>query len=329
MVGTPPTGQTKRVAVCDLGTFSALFLIAEVRRGRLEPLLEERYTLDLAYSPAGDHRILAGAVDRALGTVKQFNRYADCYACERAAVVCTAAIRHASNRRRIVERLRRATAHPVVVLSPRQEGMLTAAGATHGLRASDRFTLVVDVGGGSTEIICPKTGEIWLIPCGAAWAAGQWRRGRPRFSEHRADYYRRRASESVFAVDIGWLAEVPRVIGVGGTITTLAAINAGLREFDPARLHSSTLARAWIARTANQLAQMDQRALAGLIPFDRDRARVLTAGTFLWEAVLNRVHAARVTVSVRGLRWGVAQALAFRPGKTSRILAGPVRKKTP
>jgi exopolyphosphatase/guanosine-5'-triphosphate,3'-diphosphate pyrophosphatase len=328
-MGTPPTGQTQRVAVCDLGTFSALFLIAEVRRGRLEPLLEERCTLDLAYSAAGGHRIPAGAVDRALGTVEQFDRYVDRYACDRAAVVCTAAIRHATNRRQIVERLRRATAHPVVVLSPRQEGMLTAAGAANGLRASDRFTLVVDVGGGSTEIICPETGEIWLIPCGAAWATEQWRRGRPRFSERRADYYRRRASESVLTVDIGWLAEMPRVIGVGGTITTLAAINAGLREFDPARLHGSTLARGWIARMANQLALMDQRAVAGLIPFDRDRARVLTAGTFLWEAVLNRLHAARATVSVRGLRWGVAQALAFRPGTISRILSRPVRQKTP
>jgi exopolyphosphatase/guanosine-5'-triphosphate,3'-diphosphate pyrophosphatase len=100
------------------------------------------------------------------------------------------------------------------------------------------------------------------------------------------------------------------MIGVGGSLVTLAAIHLGLSEFDPKRVHGHVLRRKWLAETADRLAQMSQNEIAALIPFDSRRARVLTAGTFLWSAVLDRYDADRVTVSVRGLRWGVAARLA-------------------
>ncbi|MEW5701416.1 MAG: hypothetical protein AB1792_04220 [Candidatus Zixiibacteriota bacterium] len=306
-----------RVAVCDLGTFSALFLVAERRRGRLVSIMEERRNVDLSYAPSSRALSMA-AMRRAIRVVQRFRRLMERHQCDRGAIVCTAAIRRAANRRQVVAALTEATDCPVTVLSSRREGLLAAQGAMGGIRAADRPTLVVDLGGGSTEITDPHTGTTCSLPCGAAWLTGYWQGAHPRRSNQRADFYRREADAAVAKLNCGLFPESCRLVGVGGTITTLATIKAGLREFDPARVHGMALTRSWIARMAVQFAGMSTHQLAALVPFDRARARVLTAGTFLWASVLNRLDAARVTVSVRGLRWGIAE-----------ILSGQLRSQQP
>ncbi|MBI3872174.1 MAG: hypothetical protein HY304_03745 [candidate division Zixibacteria bacterium] len=299
--------------------------MAEIRGSRLHRLVEEAHAVDLANADPSRRVISRAAIRRAVAVVRRFNQEVRELECGAGVVVCTAAVRHANNRSAVLRALRKPSACRVRVLSARQEGLLTAAGVMTGLPASRRQRLVVDLGGGSTELIDPRTDRVVSIPCGAALATSRWLKGRPRLRDHRTDYYRQRASISMDSVGVRSRTG-PGVIGVGGTITTLAAIHAGLREFDSERIDGRTLDADWIGKTADRFARMDRGLLEKLIPYDPRRARVLTAGTFLWEAVLKRLGVTRVRVSVRGLRWGAAQELALRAGTrldSSRRIESP------
>jgi len=251
------------------------------------------------------------AFERSARLLDRFQTVAEQFGVIKAAVVCTSAVREAVNRKSFVDSLREAANYPVRVLSARQEATLSALGALIGLRPSERSTAVVDIGGGSTEVISQDRGltRFWLAPWGAARATEAWKR----ISAQPPDQRVKSLTQAAAII----LRDIPtpdcqsyRVVGVGGTIVTLAMIHAGLSEFDPHRLHGTSLPTSWVVGTAKRLAGMNAEGIVRLIPFDPDRARVLAAGTILWAGVLNRLAADRVVVSVRGLRWGVAVRLA-------------------
>ena len=299
------------VAVCDLGTFSGLILVARRSGSRLTALLEERHTVDLLSDSRMARRLGREALDRAARVLSRFEEAVRHFNATRSAVVCTSAVREATNREQFADSLRRMTKHPLRVLSARHEATLSAAGAVTGLRSPTRPTVIVDIGGGSTEVSIRNgtRSRLWLVGWGAARATEAWKWASTRPLKQRVEFYTQEASRIMDDLPAKWGASA-RVVGVGGTIVTLAAIHAGLSEFDAKRLHGLTLTTAWICDLSERLAAMNRRTIAGLVPFDRDRARVLTAGTFLWAGVLNRLGANRVVVSVRGLRWGIAACLA-------------------
>ena len=300
-----------RVAAVDLGTFSAILLIADVKRGVLVPLHEERKTVDLEYSPAG--AISGRAVGRAMRAVRRFDRISRDHQVDCGLVVATAAMRHASNRNTVLQELRTATSLPIKTISVRQEANFSARGASFGLSRIARSSLVVDIGGGSSEFIHPKTHIFRGLSIGAAWATKAWGRNAPRDRAKRGLYFLASSERAVLGLDIRRFGTIEGVIGLGGTITTLAAINKRMRTFEVKSVHGSILTADWIAATGSEMAGLSQAALRDLVPFDTSRARVLLAGTYLWSAVLNRLNTDRVTVSARGLRWGVAAHLAGLP----------------
>ena len=299
------------VAVCDLGTYSGLILIARRSGRRWTSLLEERQTVDLLADSRRGRRLDRRASKRAARLLDRFEDTTRQFGDIKAAVVCTSAVRESVNRERFVASLQERTDYPVRVLSARKEAILSASGALIGLRPSMRRTTVVDIGGGSTEIVFLNglRNRFWLTPWGAAKVTAAWKRSRAQSPDQWVESGARRTARILqyLRAPSGrpW-----RVVGVGGTIVTLAAIHAGLSEFDPRCLHGLSLRTNWILRVAERLARMNKKEITRLIPFDPDRARVLAAGTILWSGVLKSLAVDQVVVSVRGLRWGVAARLA-------------------
>ncbi|MBI5868996.1 MAG: hypothetical protein HZB43_12045 [candidate division Zixibacteria bacterium] len=307
---TPIKSKPRVFAVCDVGTFTGLILVVRSSGARLTPVVEERYTIDLLSGKGPSGHLTGVALERAGKVARRFVQVAEEQGADKGAIVCTAAVRDAPNGSQFAGSLQKLTEYPVRVLSARREAALSVLGAISGLKVSASPTITVDIGGGSTEVVFTDKGRMRfrLINCGAVRATAEWGRAIGRSTVRSNQYHR--LSELVFDDLSGLRGRVPRVIGVGGTLVTLAAIHCRLKSFDSRRLHGTTLTLDWIAEMADRLAAMDQRAIRRLIPFDPHRARVLTAGTFLWAGVLNRLHANRVIVSVRGLRWGVAVRLS-------------------
>jgi exopolyphosphatase/guanosine-5'-triphosphate,3'-diphosphate pyrophosphatase len=300
-----------RVAAIDLGTFSALLLIAELRRGRLHPLCEERRTVDLTCDRHG--RLASEAIRRARRVLSQYETLARQHDVAVGSVAATAAVRAAVNRAAVVEQLRPATSFRVQVLSARREAALSARGALLGIRGATAQRLVIDLGGGSTEIVELASGTFRGLKIGAARATDQWIALAPKNPAARDLYYLGCADRALLSLNPDVFHDSRAIVGVGGTLTALAALAAGLRRFDAGAVHGRVLTADWIGATAATLARLPMARLRELLPFDPSRARVIVAGTYLWAAVLNRLSARRVTVSARGLRWGVAAQLAGLP----------------
>lgn len=303
-----PTTPPMRVAVVDLGTFSATILIAEERRGALVMICEERETIDLAYERG--RVIPPKAIARASKALRRFEKLVYEHESQRALILGTAALRHASNKFSVVRELRTATQLLIRVLTDKQEAQFAARGALIGLPKAPKETLVIDLGGGSTEFIQTSTNAFRGLPIGAAWATDKWKEDCPRDRGKRDEYYAECARKVMMDLDTRSFTKGSHIVGLGGTITSLAAMHKKLKKFDAEAVHGSELTSEWIAEVASELSTLPEKSIKAKVPFDPSCARVLTAGTYLWSGVLNRLSAGRVVVSARGLRWGAAAHLA-------------------
>ncbi|GAB4325138.1 MAG: Ppx/GppA phosphatase family protein [Candidatus Zixiibacteriota bacterium] len=291
-----------------MGTYSGLILIARRTKRGWTVLEEEQHTVDLLGDGLQRGALPRSAIARAEGLVRRFDALTTRHKCRHAAVVATAALRSASNRTETIRRLRSVTKHPVRVLAARREGILGFRGALIGLPKSEKRSIVVDIGGGSTEAV-RETDSGWIfrgVSCGASKATASW----AGVSKGSSAELMTRADDVVSGLPRWNRKGNHRIVGVGGSAVTLAALQARHRRLHPEKLHGRALTRDWLERTAERLARLSRADIERLIPFDPKRARVITAGTFLWVAVLKHFEVDRVIISARGLRWGVADYLS-------------------
>ena len=249
------------------------------------------------------------AIERTVDTIVGHLEKARAHGATETVVVGTAACRRATNTRDLIDAVAAATGLTLEVLTAQDEAELSFAGAVHGLPAVDGDTMVIDIGGGSTEISVGRdTPHASVsIPVGAVTATE---------SDIVTDPPRPEDLTNVIGAVQDELEEIgrttpsalsaARIVGVAGTIVTVAAVEIGLRDFDSSALHGFELTREAaedVFRTLATESLKDRRLNPGL---PADRADVIVAGCCILVAVMRRLHLDAVTVSVRGLLHGLA-----------------------
>jgi exopolyphosphatase/guanosine-5'-triphosphate,3'-diphosphate pyrophosphatase len=231
---------------------------------------------------------------------------------ERVACVATSAARDAGNGQAFLQRVRALGLAPEIIDGDREAGLSFLA-ARRDFGADGGPLAVLDVGGGSTELVFGKEATPSFhvsLKVGSVRLFERLVQADPPTLEERL---RIRAT-----VDEA-LAVVPappagsRLIGVAGTLTTLATLAQGLPAYDVDRVHGAELSLADVSTLANRLWAMPlaaRRELPGLQP---GRADVIGVGALIVETVLYRLRLDRVTVSDRGVRWGLLYELAGDP----------------
>jgi exopolyphosphatase/guanosine-5'-triphosphate,3'-diphosphate pyrophosphatase len=194
------------------------------------------------------------------------------------------------------------------VLSGEEEARLTFRGAIGGLNRANLAELgVFDIGGGSTEVIIGKPGHPQPhISFSQSFDVGSVRLTE-RHGEDRAALLE--AARSAFR-NVPDLPGEQSPVGVAGTMTTLAAVSLGLDPYDGARVHGHFMERDELERVLDRLASLDLAARRNVIGMEPKRADVIIAGGCLALALLDHWGARGVVVSDRGVRWGLAEALA-------------------
>jgi exopolyphosphatase/guanosine-5'-triphosphate,3'-diphosphate pyrophosphatase len=300
------------VATIDIGTNSVLLLIAERRDGVLVPLLERATITRLGQNVDATRRLLPEAIERTLSCLASYAEELRSFHVERLEAVGTSAMRDAAGGSEFIERAARLLGERPRVISGDEEAKLTFHGALSGLHVEGPVS-VFDVGGGSTEIITGNAGTKPSFSRAKSLDVGSVRL----FERHvrndppRADELGRARDDIQAALAT---VEPPgagiTLVGVAGTVTTLAAIELGLAAYDPARVHGSRLSRASAAALADQLAKQtlaERQARAGLEP---KRADVIVVGAAIVREVLDWSGCSELIVSDRGVRWGLAERLA-------------------
>lgn len=311
----------QRVAAIDIGTNSVLLLIAEVREGAPVPLVERATITRLGQGVDRTRTLAPEAIDRTLDCLRDYAGEITRAAPSEVLVVGTSAMRDAEGGASFRERAREILGVAPRVASGDEEAELTFLGSLSGLdlRLDLRGeVLVFDVGGGSTEII------VGAAPSGPASASPREKisldMGSVRLTERhvRSDPPTAEELDRVRDDVRSQLARVPfrpsgAVVGVAGTVTTIAAFAKDIVPYDGTRVHGAELTLTELESAAAELARLTLDERRRLPAIDPKRADVILAGAVLTAEVMRFCSADRMIVSDRGVRWGlVSRALSSR-----------------
>jgi len=318
-----------RRAVIDIGTNTVKLLVADVADGQIAPVVAGDTATRLGKGVDRTGRLSRTAIERTVAAISEFVAKARQLGATEIRAIATSAAREAANRQEFLA----ACPLPVEVLTGAREAELIFCGVASDPAFAGQPLLVLDVGGGSAELVQGKNGavETWQsLPLGAVRLLEQFGDDFAGLTAH----VRRTLAPAVTG-RAGWPSPPPanqpipaarrttaphqrqtcRFVGTGGAITTLANIvaraswprdstpgdgpDARPTGVDHARLTPEDL-RAWVSRL-NALPLPERKKVPGLPP---ERADIIVPGGMVFVAAMELLGAPEVTVSVRNLRYG-------------------------
>jgi exopolyphosphatase / guanosine-5'-triphosphate,3'-diphosphate pyrophosphatase len=299
-----------RVAAIDIGTNTLLLLVAE-RRGEALVAVEDHCRFGRLGQGLDRSGVLdPAAIARSLEICRELRGRVDAAGVEHLAVVGTQALREAKNAGDFIAPAEAILGAPIETISGEREAALVYRSVARGfpeLAAGD--LVVADVGGGSTEIICGRGGQVaWQtsLPIGAVRLSERHLLGDPPTAAE--------AAALMAAID-GALAELPLptggvLVGTAGTATTLATVAQRLHVYAADKVQGYRLVAGEVDRLVARFLELpvaEKRRLPGLEP---QRADVIAGGAAILSRLVARMQARELVVSDRGVRWGLADELA-------------------
>jgi len=300
-------------AAIDIGSNSTNLLITNSAGKTLERIVR---STRLGAGLAQTGSLSAESIDRTVSCISEYALTMKTHKVTEMRVVATAACRAANNTKEFFEKVKISSGLEPEIISGEQEGAFAYRGATKSFTNSlDSQTLVIDIGGGSTELMI---GTMSLktaisIPFGAVTLSeSELHRDPPRPEE-----LTNAISLVSDAVDDAVhmnpeLASADQVIGVAGTIVTIAAVELGLKQFDPEKLHAMRLTREAaedVFRTLATEPLVDRVFNPGL---PRDRADIIVGGCCLLVAVMRRLQIPELIVSQHNLLDGIVDDMRIK-----------------
>ena len=305
------------VATIDMGTNSTRLLVARVDGDCVEPVHRESRVTGMGRGVETSGQLGSDATERVLDVVRDYLSIAANHGATEFAAFATSAVRDAANGDAFLAELRERFSLNARVLDGLEEARLTYRGALSDCDAEgpERRTLVVDIGGGSTELIVgsgPEPDFHTSLQLGVVRHSERHvHADPPRTDELEA------LSKDIGAIIDGELAANPgltaeRAIAVAGTPATLAAVELGIDRCDPATVEGHDLSLESVQQSCSRLSALpleERRAVAGVDP---DRAPTIVAGVVILIKAMRAFGLSRVEVSERDILYGSALELAAR-----------------
>jgi exopolyphosphatase/guanosine-5'-triphosphate,3'-diphosphate pyrophosphatase len=304
-----------RVAAVDLGTNSTRLLVADVDDGEVREVARRLSITRLGEGVEARRRLLPLPIARVRNVLTDYRREAELLGAERTLAFATSAVRDAENGEAFLGEVEWSFGFTTRLLSGSEEALLTYRGVTAG-RALGAGTLVVDIGGGSTELLVGDGEGVGFhdsLDIGCVRLTERFLASDPPATselERCAGAVRALLSERV-PDDVR--AAVRAGIGVAGSVTSLAALDLGLVDYDPERVHGHGLTRTAIDEQLARLAALpvaERREVPGLEP---DRAPVIVAGAVILREVVGHFGLDGVEASERDILHGAALEAARLP----------------
>jgi exopolyphosphatase/guanosine-5'-triphosphate,3'-diphosphate pyrophosphatase len=304
-----------RVAAVDLGTNSTRLLVADVEDGRVGEIERQTRVTRLGEGVDRRGRLLPLPIARVRNVLSDFRRLVESLGAEQTLAIATSAIRDAENGEAFLGEIEWSYGFATQLLSGHDEALMTFRGVTteRELRAG---TVVVDLGGGSTELVAGgPDGVRWhdSLDIGSVRLTERFLRSDPPTDEELeacADAVRALLAERVpDEIRSGTQA----AIGVAGTVTSLGALALGLQEYDRDRVHGYELRAAALDEQLRRLASVPLEERRKLRPLDPERAPVIVAGAVIAREALAFFAVDVLKISERDILDGAALAAAELP----------------
>jgi len=309
-----------RIATIDIGTNTTLLLVADVQAGQATVLCERAEITRLGRGIGGGKILGQTGIQATLAVLADYRKLADELEAPLFAIG-TEGLRRAGNAAEFLAPAATVLGAPVEVIDGDREAALTFLAARRAFPVESEGSLVViDIGGGSTEIIVSKGAAIAFrrsLPLGSVRLTERHVAHDPPLPGEIAAV---RAEIQTLLEPIPFPDEPALLVGTAGTVTTLAAMDQELRDYDPGLVHGYHLSRERLAAQIARLTTADQAMRETMAGLDPRRADVILAGACLLDLIAQKARSPHVLVSDRGIRWG----LLFE--KAERLAAGPLHR---
>jgi exopolyphosphatase/guanosine-5'-triphosphate,3'-diphosphate pyrophosphatase len=281
------------VAAIDQGTNTTRLVVGDVHDGLLDELHRESRITRLGEGVDARGKLLPAPIARVRNVLSDYRRTAESLGAERTLLVATSAVRDAENGEAFLGEIEWSYGFVTRLLTGAEEAELTR----RGVGELGSATLLVDIGGGSTELVL---GDFHTsLPVGSV-----------RFTERHGDS----AAASIDAAR-GLLPhlEPEDAVGVAATITSLAALDLGLEDYDRERVHGHVLTRDGAYAQLERLAALPLEERRRVPALEPERAPVIVAGAAILVAILDTYGLGAIRVSERDILDGAALAAAELP----------------
>lgn len=307
----PLSGPVKlpaTVAIFDCGTNSVLLLVARLQsKGKVAALHQAIASPRLGEGLPSGGKLNSKAIARTLRTLKRLKSQAVRFKPDYFSGLGTNIFRRAQDGKAVAHLFEKELGFPFLILSAPEEAGLEFLGATSGWKATSKV-VVVDVGGGSSEIIWGKRKKIEKK---ASLEIGSVRLKeaivvQKNYDDEVIQWLKEKAAKKISTLK-------PKrgyrlAILTGGTATTLAAVLLGLKRYKGEKVHGFKTSAERLEKQLEKLSRLSFSERKKTLSFDLARADIIVPGGIILLEILKRLGVKKVIVSNRGLRWGAAYA---------------------
>ncbi len=315
--------RLRQVAAIDIGTNSTHLLVAAVdpslRTFSIE--LAEKSTTRLGERDPDSGKLTDAAMARALETLRRFRDLASSHQVEQVVTAATSAVREAPNGREFLQKVKEELDLEVDLVSGPEEARLIYLGVLSGMPFGDRPHLLLDIGGGSTELILADGRDARAL---TSTRVGAVRLQRD-FVKHDPMPAQRRAFLQAFiqgslepAVDKVRRrikpGETPVMVATSGTAMAIGALAASEEERPPLKLHGYRISRQRLDRVVDKLVDMSPEQRRALAPINDRRAEIIVPGALILQTTMQMLAVQELVLSERALREGLIVDWMLRHG---------------
>jgi exopolyphosphatase/guanosine-5'-triphosphate,3'-diphosphate pyrophosphatase len=296
-----------KIATFDIGSNTVLMLAAGVDERRQPRVIAELSRITrMGRGVDRNKRLDPNSASLTLATLEEFATKARDLGVELIVAAATAALRDAADGAEFIARVKERAGITLQIIPGAEEAALSHLAVVRGLNMDpDSPLLIVDIGGGSTELIRAEPGKdlaMVSLQIGSVRLTERCVRSDPPSDSDAASV----ASTVDGALDqLGWNYQPAHLVGIAGTVTTLCAIALGLRTYEAGVVHGHRLPRAEIERVIKLIRSMPLAERLKLPGLPEGRADVIFAGATILERIMTRFRADEVIVSDQGVRWGL------------------------
>jgi exopolyphosphatase / guanosine-5'-triphosphate,3'-diphosphate pyrophosphatase len=305
MPTTMPQSSANVCAAIDIGSNSFRLLIGTYNH-HINILCKELFTVRLAEGFNESCIINPKALDRASTTLRSMAILLREYNVQKVRICGTEALRRAHNSNILLSECQEILGFPLEIIDGQQEALLSHAGVLSELSSPEDSTLIVDVGGGSTECILSDISQHSpvSIPLGAMSLTDSF------FRDNSQNYRNIERSQALvqrffspYLIKIK--SFVSTLVACGGTATALASLHHGLEQYDENIVQETTLACKELQDIFNSLLQLKAKERCQLPGLDQGRGEILLGGSLIFLVLQNFLQTEEMIISDRGLLEGI------------------------
>jgi exopolyphosphatase/guanosine-5'-triphosphate,3'-diphosphate pyrophosphatase len=318
---TSQPGAQPRLAAIDVGTNTIRLIVAEVQDDDTYRILdEEREMVRLGEKLDRTGRLSDGAVERAIAAIGKMKAIADGFKVSEIRAIATSAVREAANGRDFTREVLRLHKVRIDVISGEEEAQLAFRSAARHFDLEGRSTAVVDIGGGSVEVILSAgtaIDQVYSLPLGAVRVTERFVRSDPLRNKH----WNVMKAEIDRTIRAGIRQPAHRaeiMVGSGGSFTALAHMSKWEREGRHGSVQGYVLTPAEVIHLLDRLREAPLEARRQIQGLSADRADIIVAGAGVISRLVKRLGTQRIMVNERGLRDGIMlHMISELPGRSS------------